>query len=55
MNLFKKREFIEKYNKQVPLKTTIPINEINKTIDYLLSMNTITGQNLIIDGGYTLI
>ena len=49
------KDFIEKYNKQVPLKTTIPINEINKTIDYLLSMNTITGQNLIIDGGYTLI
>jgi NAD(P)-dependent dehydrogenase (short-subunit alcohol dehydrogenase family) len=49
------RDFIEKYNKQVPLKTTIPINEIIKTINYLLSMGTITGQNLIIDGGYSLI
>ena len=51
----KDKDFIEKYNKQVPLKTTIPINEVMKTINYLLSMGTITGQNLIVDGGYSLI
>jgi NAD(P)-dependent dehydrogenase (short-subunit alcohol dehydrogenase family) len=49
------KDFIEKYNKQVPLKTTIPINEVMKTITYLLSMETITGQNIIVDGGYSLI
>lgn len=47
--------FIEKYNKQVPLNTTIPFSEILKTIDYLLNMETITGQNIVIDGGYSLI
>lgn len=47
--------FLEKYNAQVPLKSTIPIKEILTTLDYLLSMNLMTGQNLIIDGGYTLI
>jgi len=47
--------FVKKYNKQVPLKTTIPINEVVKTITYLLSMETITGQNIIVDGGYSLI
>jgi NAD(P)-dependent dehydrogenase (short-subunit alcohol dehydrogenase family) len=49
------KDFIVKYNKQVPLKTTIPINEVMKTITYLLSMETITGQNIIVDGGYSLI
>jgi 3-oxoacyl-[acyl-carrier protein] reductase len=47
--------FIEKYNKQVPLKTTIPVKEIINTIKYLFKMETITGQNIIIDGGYTII
>lgn len=51
----KNSDFIEKYNKQVPLETTIPINELIKTINYLLSMETITGQNILIDGGYSVI
>tara|TARA_B100001057_G_scaffold500688_1_gene617174 strand:+ start:15199 stop:15885 length:687 start_codon:yes stop_codon:yes gene_type:complete len=49
------KKFIEKYNNQVPLKTTIPLNQVLKTVEYLFNMNTITGQNIIIDGGYTLI
>ena len=49
------KNFLEKYNIQVPLKTTIPLNEILKTIEYLFNMNTITGQNIIIDGGYSII
>lgn len=47
--------FIEKYNKQVPMETTIPLEEILKTINYLFEMNYITGQNIIIDGGYSII
>jgi NAD(P)-dependent dehydrogenase (short-subunit alcohol dehydrogenase family) len=47
--------FIEKYNKQVPMETTIPLEEILKTINYLFVMNYITGQNIIIDGGYSII
>jgi NAD(P)-dependent dehydrogenase (short-subunit alcohol dehydrogenase family) len=49
------KNFLEKYNTQVPLKTTIPLNEILKTIQYLFIMNTITGQNIIIDGGYSVL
>lgn len=49
------KNFLEKYNNQVPLKTTIPLNEVLKTIEYLFNMNMITGQNIIIDGGYSLI
>lgn len=48
------KDFIEKYNNQVPMNTTITIGEIIKTINYLMEMNTITGQNIVIDGGYTL-
>ena len=47
--------FMEKYNKQVPMETTIPLEEILKTINYLFTMNYITGQNIIIDGGYSII
>jgi len=51
----KDNDFIEKYINQVPMKTTISFDEILKTINYLFEMNTITGQNIIIDGGYSVI
>lgn len=51
----KNTNFIEKYNKEVPMETTIPLEEIFKTITYLLEMNCMTGQNIIIDGGYSII
>jgi len=51
----KDNDFVKKYNEQVPMKTTIPIIEIIKTINYILEMKTITGQNIIVDGGYSLI
>lgn len=47
--------FLSVYIPNVPLKTTIPIQEIINTIDYLTTMKTITGQNIIIDGGYSII
>ena len=46
------KNFLEKYNNLVPLKTTIPLNEVLRTVEYLINMNTITGQNIVIDGGY---
>ena len=49
------KDFINKYNNQVPMETTISIDEIIKTINYLLQMDTITGQNIVVDGGYTII
>ena len=48
-------EFKKKYNKNVPLNTTINLKEITTSIDYLINMNQITGQNIIIDGGYSII
>tara|TARA_B100001093_G_scaffold426682_1_gene420747 strand:- start:3234 stop:3926 length:693 start_codon:yes stop_codon:yes gene_type:complete len=53
-SLVKDTEFVKQYKKNVPLKTTIPIIEINKTIDYLLNIETMTGQNIILDGGYSI-
>ena len=49
------KNFLENYNNQVPLKTTIPLNQLLKTVEYLFNMNTITGQNIVIDGGYSII
>lgn len=49
------KNFLENYNNQVPLKTTIPLNQLLKTAEYLFNMNTITGQNIVIDGGYSII
>ncbi len=48
-------KFLKEYYKQVPLKKTVPISEIMKTIEYLLKMDSITGQNIVIDGGYSII
>tara|TARA_B100001175_G_C19350798_1_gene562237 strand:+ start:78 stop:764 length:687 start_codon:yes stop_codon:yes gene_type:complete len=49
------KNFLKNYTNQVPLKTTIPLDEIFKTVEYLFNMNTITGQNIVIDGGYSII
>jgi NAD(P)-dependent dehydrogenase (short-subunit alcohol dehydrogenase family) len=51
----KDQDFLSKYNKQVPLKTTIPLIEILNAIKYLFNTETVTGQNLVIDGGYSII
>jgi len=48
-------DFLQKYTSHVPLNTTIPMSEIIRTIKYLLGTETITGQNIIIDGGYSII
>jgi NAD(P)-dependent dehydrogenase (short-subunit alcohol dehydrogenase family) len=46
--------FLEKYNEQVPMKKPIPMSEILGTINMLMNSQSITGQNIVIDGGYTL-
>tara|TARA_R110001632_G_scaffold96504_1_gene202886 strand:+ start:14368 stop:15048 length:681 start_codon:yes stop_codon:yes gene_type:complete len=46
-------DFLEKYNKQVPLGRGVTIKDIYKSVIYLVDNQNITGQNLIIDGGYT--
>jgi NAD(P)-dependent dehydrogenase (short-subunit alcohol dehydrogenase family) len=46
--------FLEKYNAQVPMKKPVAMSEILGVITMLIHSQTITGQNIIIDGGYTL-
>ena len=46
--------FLEKYNLNVPLHRPIPLQEVADAIVFLLKNENITGQNLIIDGGYSL-
>jgi NAD(P)-dependent dehydrogenase (short-subunit alcohol dehydrogenase family) len=48
-------EFLKKYQSNVPLGRPIPLNDVYKCVLYVLSNDNITGQNLLIDGGYTLI
>lgn len=48
-------KFIKNYCENVPLKTTISVNDVIKTITYLLCVDSMTGQNIIIDGGYSII
>jgi NAD(P)-dependent dehydrogenase (short-subunit alcohol dehydrogenase family) len=51
------REFVNRYIKKVPLNRMGNPNDISPAISFLLSdkANYITGQNLIIDGGLTII
>ena len=47
--------FLKKYNSNVPLKKMANINDINGTLIYLASdlSRYVTGQNLFVDGGWT--
>jgi NAD(P)-dependent dehydrogenase (short-subunit alcohol dehydrogenase family) len=47
--------FVNNYNKKVPLRRMGYPNDISPSVSFLLSneSNYITGQNLIIDGGWT--
>lgn len=49
------KEFIKKYSERVPLGRKAKIDEISSSVVYLSSNEAsyITGQNLIIDGGWT--
>ena len=47
--------FLKKYNSNVPLKRMANINDFNGTLIYLASdlSKYVTGQNLFVDGGWT--
>ena len=49
------RLFLKKYSAKVPLGRKAEVGEISSAIVYLASdeANYITGQNIIIDGGWT--
>lgn len=49
--------FVENYNKKVPLRRMALPNDISPAVEFLISDSSsyITGQNLIIDGGWTAI
>lgn len=47
-------EFLRKYNSNVPLQRPIPLQECAETVAFLLRSENITGQNLVVDGGYSL-
>lgn len=50
-------EFLINYSKRTPMKRMARVEELFSAFEYFLSPNSAytTGQNLIIDGGYTLI
>lgn len=47
-------DFLENYKLNVPLQRSIPLQECADAISFLLSSKTVTGTNLVIDGGYSL-
>ena len=49
--------FVENYNKKVPMQRMGTPQDISPTVAFLLTENAkyITGQNIIIDGGWTAI
>ena len=50
-------KFVEKYISKIPLKRMAIENDVTNAIYYLLSEKSsyVTGQNLVIDGGYSII
>ena len=51
------KTFIEKYNQKTPLRRMGKPEDIANAVSFLLSENSsyITGHNLIVDGGFTII
>jgi NAD(P)-dependent dehydrogenase (short-subunit alcohol dehydrogenase family) len=51
------KSFVKKYSKQVPLNRMALKDEISKVIKFLVSEESsyITGQNIVVDGGYSII
>ena len=48
-------DFVENYSKKVPMNRMGNENELLSTVEYLLSDQSsyVTGQNIIVDGGFT--
>ena len=49
------KDFIENYSKKVPMSRMGSEDELMSTIEYLLSEKSsyVTGQNIVVDGGFT--
>ena len=47
-------DFLKNYNTHVPLRRPIPLQECGDAVIFLLKSRNITGQNFVIDVGYTL-
>lgn len=45
--------FKQRYLKQVPLRRLLPVDDVVRTITYALESKHLTGQNLVLDGGWT--
>jgi len=47
-------EFLKKYNSLVPMEDGVEIDDVYQVVDMLCKNKKITGQNIVIDGGYGL-
>jgi len=47
-------DFLKKYNANVPLHRPVSLQDCAETVCFLLHSKNMTGQNLLIDGGYSL-
>lgn len=52
---YQDERFVLKYKKQVPLGKMVDLESISQTVTYLAVCQDITGQAVIVDGGYTAI
>ena len=54
-NEIQNKNFIKNFSSRVPLKRLAKVDEIVKAIEFLLSERAsyISGQNILVDGGYT--
>ena len=46
-------EFMSKFVKNIPLKRFVSIDSVVKSIEYAIDCPELTGQQILIDGGYT--
>ena len=48
-------KFVEKYSKKVPLNRMAKAQELKSTLEFLISSDSsyVTGQNIVVDGGFT--
>lgn len=51
----KNETFIQKYINNVPLKQMTYVDDIINTMMFLINSKSITGQNIVLDGGYSII
>tara|TARA_Y100000034_G_scaffold136839_1_gene216253 strand:- start:2951 stop:3661 length:711 start_codon:yes stop_codon:yes gene_type:complete len=46
--------FLDTFSKHVPMQRGVSVKEVEKVVYMLLENHNITGQNIVIDGGYSL-